>query len=58
MTVLHSGSTKKFATGWDAIFSGRKSSRAGAGQAAVKKVKRPTAKKPKRAAKAAGRRAK
>jgi hypothetical protein len=58
MTVLHTGSTKKFATGWDAIFLGRKNGRPVARPAAVKKVNRPTAKKAKQAAKAAGRRAK
>ncbi len=46
MTVLHTGSTKKFSEGWDAVFTGRKASR-GAGGAAVaaKPSARKTAKK-------------
>jgi len=40
MTVLHTGSTKQFAAGWDSIFSGRKASRSVAGKSAAKPTKR------------------
>jgi hypothetical protein len=53
MTVLHTGSTKRFASGWEAVFSGSKNGRAIASQTAVKKVKKPAGKKTKGAKKAA-----
>ena len=44
MTVLHTGSTKKFSAGWDGIFSKGKSSSAKP-KTAKKGAKKPTAKK-------------
>ena len=54
MTVLHTGSTKKFVSGWEAIFSGRKSGRASVAKTALKPTKRSAPKKPKAAAAKAG----
>ena len=58
MTVLHTGSTKQFASGWEAVFSGRKNGRTSASQTIVKKAKKSTSKKPKSAKKGAKSRAK
>ena len=49
MSVIRVGSTEKYAAGWDAIFGGRKATRAAkkaSPKKAVKKAKKPAAKKP------------
>ncbi len=45
MTLTHTGSTKKFAAGWENIFGGKKQPASGTKQTAKKK---PVAKKKKR----------
>ncbi len=54
MTVLHTGSTKKYSTGWDAIFSGGGKKRAGT----ATKAKKATAAKKAKPSKPAKKRAK
>ncbi len=51
MTVLHSGSTKKFAVGWEGIFARRSSKGAGIvkGKAAAPSKKQANTRKPKAA---------
>jgi hypothetical protein len=56
MTVLHSGSTKKFAVGWEGIFARRSSKGAGSVQAkAAAPSKKQTSARKQKAAKAAKR---
>lgn len=51
MTVLHSGSTKKFAAGWEGIFA-RRSAKGAAIVKATSKSKKPAAGRKSKAAKA------
>ncbi len=46
MTVLHSGSTKKFAAGWEGIFARRSAKGAATVTATAKSKKSSTARKP------------
>jgi hypothetical protein len=47
MTVLHSGSTKKFAAGWEGIFARRSAKGAAIVKATTKSKKPATTRKPK-----------
>lgn len=44
MTVLHTGTTKRYAAGWEAIFSGKKSA-SGSSRSTKKPAKKSPAKK-------------